>query len=121
MDDDQRPLVWIGHVTMDATDPEAAHDFYVDLGMRSVVRSADMGITELRGGTHIIFQRGEPSPGDAPFDLQVDDIEALHAAWSEAGLEVTEIVQGRVHKTFHLTGPDQQRVLISDTHAIGAV
>lgn len=121
MADDARPALWVGHVTMEVTDPEAAHDFYVELGMRSVVRSIDMGITELRGGTHIIFQRGEPAPGDAPFDLQVDDIEGLHAEWRDAGLDVTEIEQGRVHKTFHLMGPDDQRAMVSDSHAIGPV
>ena len=121
MNDDERPPVWVGHVTMDVSDPEAAHDYYAALGMRTVLKTADVSITEVAGGTHIILQKGDPSPGDAPFDLQVADIEGTHAQWSQAGLDVTDIEQGRVHKVFYLTDPDQQRVMITDSHVVGAV
>ena len=50
--DQSRPPLWVGHVAMTVTDPRAAHDWYVALGMRTVMAGDDFSITELRGGTH---------------------------------------------------------------------
>src|SRR5690349_20257685 len=109
--DDDRPPLWVGHVTMSVSDPSRAHDYYVGLGMRSVLRGDDFAITELRGGTHLVLQAGETEPGDAPFDLMVDDLGATHARFCEAGLVVSDIITGDIHDVFVLKDPDGKRIV----------
>ena len=115
------PPLWIGHVGMTVADPARSHDYYVGLGMRSVHRGDDFAITELRGGTHLIFNPGEPEPGDAPFDLMVEDLPAMHARFAQAGLDVSEIIPGEIHDVFVLEDPDKQRVVVFNSHVIGTV
>lgn len=107
---------------MTVSEPTKAHDFYVGLGMRSIMVESDIAITELRGGTHLLFQRGDPgAPGDAPFDLMVDDLESTHEAWRRAGYDVSDILPGDIHSVFVLTDPDGYRTIIYDSHVEGAV
>ena len=47
--DQSRPPLWVGHVSMTVTDPRAAHDWYVALGMRTVMAGDDFSI---RPGRH---------------------------------------------------------------------
>ncbi len=121
MAEEERPALWVGHIGMDVSDPAAAHDYYVALGMRSVHKSEDFSITEVRGGTHLIFRKGEPEPGDADFDLMVEDLDGTHAAWSEMGLDVGDIIRGEIHDVFVLTDPDQLRVIVYNSHVVGPV
>ena len=64
-------------------------------GARSVVKGDDFSITELRGGTHLVLEKGIPTPGDAPFDLMMEDLQASHARFLDAGLNVSEIIPGQ--------------------------
>ena len=59
--------------------------FYADLGMRTVLVRDQMAILELRGGTHLILRGGPVSGGRLPFDLMVDDVDAVFAAAVDAG------------------------------------
>ena len=118
---DERPALWVGHVTMTVSDPQRSHDFFVGLGMRSVQPGDTFAITELRGGTHLVLQAGEAEPGDAPFDLMVEDLEAMHARFEKAGLDVSEIMTGDVHDVFVLTDPDGKRIIVFNSHVIGPV
>ena len=106
---------------MTVSDPQRSHDYYVGLGMRSVVPGDKFAITELRGGTHLVLDRGDAEPGDAPFDLMVEDLTAAHAKFQEAGLEVSEIITGDVHNIFVLTDPDGKRIVVFNSHVIGPV
>ena len=119
--DDDRPAVWVGHISMSVSDPLRAHDFYVKLGMRSVLRADDFAVTELRGGTHLVLAPGETEPGDAPFDLMVEDLAASHARFSDAGLDVSEIIPGEIHDVFVLEDPDRKRIVVYSSHVIGPV
>ena len=117
-----RPALWVGHVTMTVTDPRRAHDFYSSLGMRTVLTADELCIVELRGGTHIVFERGDPdAPGDAPFDLMTDDLPGMHEAWSAAGHDVSEIIPGEVHDVFVLTDDDGYRTIVFNSHVVGPV
>ena len=116
-----RPSLWIGHVAMAVPDPASAHDYYVALGMRSVFSGPELAITELRGGTHLILLAGESQPGEAPFDLMVDDLGETHAEYRAAGLDVSDIVTGEVHAVFILTDPDGKRINVSNSHVVGSV
>ncbi len=118
---DDRPPLWIGHIAATSSGHKAAHDFYGSLGMRSILVADEFAITELRGGTHLLFQRGEPEPGDAPFDLMAEDLPAIHATWSAAGHDVSDIIEGDVHNVLILTDPGGQRVVVYDDHSQGVV
>lgn len=119
--EEHRPALWVGHVAMSVSDPSRSHDYYVALGMRSVLRGDDFAITELRGGTHLVLEVGEVAPGDAPFDLMVEDLVATHAQFREAGLDVSDIITGDVHNVFVVTDPDGKRIVVFNSHVIGPV
>lgn len=116
---DERPAVWVGHVAMKASDPARTHDFFVAVGMTSVYRGDDIAITELRGGTHLVIQPGATGPGDAPFDLMVEDLAAFQQNLRERGMDVSDIVEGEIHHAFVITDPDGQRVVVYSSHVVG--
>ncbi|MDH3705777.1 MAG: VOC family protein [Acidimicrobiia bacterium] len=118
---DDRPALWVGHVNLTVADVEASYAFYQRLGMRPVHQTDGLAIAELRGGTHVIFESGEPEGGDAPFDLMVDDLPAIHQRWRDEGLDVTDIIPGDIHNVFVLTDPDGHRLVVYDSHAVGPV
>jgi catechol 2,3-dioxygenase-like lactoylglutathione lyase family enzyme len=117
-----RPAVWIGHAVLSVSDVDRSADFWRDLGMRELVRSPDVAVLELRGGTHLVLAPGEVvAPADAPFDLMVDDVEATHAEWVTRGLEPSPIKQGRIHASFTVLDPDGYRVTVNSSHVAGEV
>jgi catechol 2,3-dioxygenase-like lactoylglutathione lyase family enzyme len=119
---DGRPAVWIGHTVLSVTDVDRSADFWRDLGMRELVRSAEVAVLELRGGTHLVLAPGEVAePADAPFDLMVDDVEATHAEWVARGLAPSPIKQGRIHASFTVFDPDGYRVTVNSSHVAGEV
>lgn len=118
---DERPAVWVGHVAMTATDPARSHDFYLDVGMRTIFRGDDLAILELRGGTHLLLFRGDATPGPAPFDLMVDDVDATHTAWGDRGLPVSEVARGSIHDQFVVTDPDGHELTVQNSHVEGVV
>ena len=115
----ERPRFAIGHVGLSAGDVATLTDFYVDVGMRSVVSFDHMAIVELLGGTHIIFSAGES--GGQHLDLIVDDIDETHAVLAAAGASPSEIRRGSPHDTFSATDPEGNRLTVHSTHAIGPV
>ena len=104
---------------MTVRDPVAALDYYVALGMRPVHSTTDVGIVELRGGTHLILEPGSPEPGDAPFDLMVEDLDATHARLRDSGFDVSEIIRGEIHDVFVLTDPDGNRIELLQRGTVG--
>ena len=121
MTDDLRPPLWTGHLTLKVSDPHKAHDYYVGLGMRTVLVGDDFSITELRGGTHLLLEAGDPVPGDAPFDLMTADLPGTHARFVGAGLDVSDVIAGDIHSVFVLTDPDGYRIVVYDDHTVGPV
>jgi catechol 2,3-dioxygenase-like lactoylglutathione lyase family enzyme len=120
---DARPPVWIGHAVLRVTDVERAASFWCNVGMREVVRSPEVAVLELRGGTHLVLAPADAPlvSSDAPFDLMVEDLEATHREWSARGIDVGEITRGRIHLSFTVTDPDGNRVTVNSSHVVGDV
>ncbi len=119
---DGRPEVWIGHTVLPVSNLERAADFWRDLGMRDIERNENVAILELRGGTHLILVPGTPpADADAPFDLMVEDVDATHARYADAGLDPSPIERGRIHSAFTVVDPDGYRVTVNSSHVVGEV
>ena len=121
---DQRPPVAVGHVRLPATDVAAAERWLESVGLRPIFAGDDLAVLELRGGTHVVVRKAEQPPTSgsaAPFDLMVDDIEAARRAYEAKGLGPSDISKGRIHDSFHLTGPDGYDFTITSSHAGGRI
>lgn len=121
-DEASRPGIWIGHVSVAADDLQASYDFYVGLGLRSVVLNERIGVLELAGGTHLVLvPRGQDGGlGLAPgVDLMVDDLDAAHEAWTGHG--PSEITKSGVHRTFRFHDPAGNEIAVHDSHVTGVV
>jgi hypothetical protein len=118
----ERPPVAIGHVRMAIGEVAAATGFLESLGLRWIHQGDDFAVLELRGGTHVILSRtdGPVAPGTAaPFDLMVDDVEAMRTAYAAKGISVSEITSGSIHSTFKVTGPEGYILRITSPHTAG--
>ena len=121
---DQRPPVAVGHVRLPATDVAAAEQWLESVGLRPIFADAHLAVLELRGGTHVVVRKAEqlPTSGSAaPFDLMVDDIEAARSDYAAKGLGPSDISKGRIHDSFHLSGPDGYDFTVVSSHARGRV
>ena len=123
---EERPPVWVGHVSMGTPALAESEAFMLRIGMRPVFRNADVVILELRGGTHLILSKEDApanadgaEPAGAPFDLMVDDLDSTHEAFAAQGLAPSAIERGRIHSTFALTEPGGKRITFYSTHATG--
>ena len=119
---DQRPPVAVGHVRLPATDVAAAERWLQSVGLRPIFADHDLAVLELRGGTHVVVRKAEKPPTAgcaAPFDLMVDDIEAARRDYAAKALGPSEIIRGRIHDAFHLTGPDGYDFTVTSSHAGG--
>jgi hypothetical protein len=112
----------VGHVQLPATDVTAADRWLQSVGLRPIFVDDSLAVLELRGGTHVVVRKAEQPPATgsaAPFDLMVDDIEAARRDYAAKGLGPSEIGRGRIHDSFHLTGPDGYDFTVTSSHAGG--
>ena len=121
MSTEERPPVWIGHAVLTVSALDRATAFWSALGMRVIETNPHVSVLELRGGTHLVLVPGSPTPGEAPFDLMVEDLEATRAAWTAAGIEASPITRGRIHSSFIATDPDGHAVTVNSSHVVGIV
>ena len=56
---DPRPDIAIGHVRLLVGNVDKTTDFFVKLGIRTIVAQADFAVLELRGGTHLVLRTWE--------------------------------------------------------------
>ena len=118
--DDQQPEVWVGHIAMDTDQLEGSVSFMLALGMRSIFKTADIAILELRAATHLVLVRKDHvEPGEASFDLMVDDLDATHGRLTEAGVSPSAIEEGRIHNRFSVRDPSGHTITINSSHASG--
>jgi catechol 2,3-dioxygenase-like lactoylglutathione lyase family enzyme len=117
----ERPPVWIGHAALTVSDLGRSTQWWTGIGMREVERNEHVVVLELRGGTHLVLLPGTPNTGGAPFDLMVDDLDATHEAWTDLGVDVSEISRGRIHNSFTATDPDGYVVTVNNSHVVGPV
>jgi catechol 2,3-dioxygenase-like lactoylglutathione lyase family enzyme len=121
---DDRPAVWVGHVVIYASDVPRSAKWWGALGMRTVHNGEDMAIFELRGGTRLLIFPAEsrPTPGQAPFDLMADDVEATRVEFAARGLAPTPLAPAPgSHQTFAVTDPDGYVLTVSNSHVMGKV
>jgi hypothetical protein len=119
---DHRPPVAVGHVRLNVANVSAAARWLETVGLRPIVTRDELAVLELRGGTHVVVRRGEqpPAPGaGAPFDLMVDDVDAVHRDYTEKGLSPSPIRRGRIHDSFEVAGPDGWVFTVNSSHASG--
>ena len=120
--DDARPPVWVGHVSLRVGDVSKSTGFFEALGMRRIFESGEVGVLELRAGTHLVLlPSGDPIPSDAtaPFDLMVDDIDVARERYARLGLELSPLERGRIHDSFTLLDPNGYRITVNSSHASG--
>lgn len=120
---DLRPPVWIGHVVLETDRLAETEQFMLKIGMRSVVHRPEVAVLELRGGTHLVLTRGTGSvPGEAPFDLMVEDLEATHQRFTELGLDPSPIGTASAnHRTFSVREPAGNVIMFYSSHVSGPV
>ena len=119
---DERPAVWVGHVALGVGDLARSREFWEALGMRLVEAHERVAVLELRGGTHLVLvpAREPAQPGArAPFDLMVDDLDAMHARYAELGLHPSAIRDGGIHRAFDLVDPSGYLVTVNSSHVAG--
>lgn len=118
---DPRPPVWVGHVTLAATDVAQTADWLQKLGLRMIEQS-EVAVLELRGGTHLVVLPAErpPEPGaPAPFDLMFEDVDAVWQRCQELGLDPSPIEDRPFHRSFTLVEPGGHRITVNSSHVSG--
>ncbi|MGH9875739.1 MAG: VOC family protein [Pyrinomonadaceae bacterium] len=118
----QRPLVGVGHVTLDTDRMEESAQFMRMIGMRPVFQGPEVSVYELRGGTHLILLlKSEVVPGNAPFDLMVDDLHATHQLFTSLGLAPTPIEARPAidHEIFCVREPAGHVITFFSSHVSG--
>ncbi len=114
---DERPPVWVGHISLPTPDIPTTSDFMVKLGMRPIAEGNRFAVLELRGGTHLVLkQSDELASGTASFDLMVDDLEATHQHLQSLDLSPSEIQAGRIHHSFTINAPSGYTITFNSTH-----
>jgi len=119
--EDLRPPVWVGHVVLETDRIAESTAFMRKLGMRSVVERPEVAVLELRGGTHLVLiAKPTITPGDAPFDLMVEDLRSSHELFTELGLDPTPIEKlSREHDYFKLRDPAGHVIWVVSNHVSG--
>lgn len=117
---DERPPVWVGHVSLKSVDVAKTCECMVQLGMRVIVQKDSFAVLELRGGTHLVVQETTDRPlprSKAPFDLMYEDIPAIWKRCAELGYSPSEPKEGRIHTSFTIVEPGGYEITINSSHA----
>ena len=121
-DQELRPPLWIGHVALETDRLEESARFMHAIGMRTVHTGSEVAIFELRGGTHLILiAKSETVPGDAPFDLMVEDLRATHQRFTSLKLAPSpiEAMSSIDHETFRVREPASHLITFYSNHSTG--
>lgn len=114
---DERPAVWVGHVHMPSPDVAASYAFMQKLGMRPIFEGEEVGVLELRGGTHLVVTPGEAvTQATAEFDLMVENLDTTHAELRDSGCGPSEIERGKIHDEFTVTDPSGHVIRFRSDH-----
>jgi catechol 2,3-dioxygenase-like lactoylglutathione lyase family enzyme len=115
---DPRPDIAIGHVRLSVSNVAESTDFFVKLGIRTIVEREDFAVLELRGGTHLVLRSWEaPESSPVDFDIMVDGIDAAYTKLKGYGMAVSDISRGRIHDNFEVQTPDRRALTINSSHA----
>jgi hypothetical protein len=119
---DQRPQVSVGHVALETDRMEESAQFIRTIGMRPVFQGPEVSVYELRGGTHLILMlKSSVVPGNASFDLMVDDLHATHQLFTSLGLAPTPIEARPAidHEIFSVREPAGHVITFFSSHVSG--
>jgi ribosomal protein S18 acetylase RimI-like enzyme len=114
------PAVGVAHVVLNTDRMEESARFMRIIGMRPIFDGPQVSVYEMRGGTHLILMHKEAiTPGDASFDLMVDDVHAAHQRFSSLGLSPSPIEARPAidHEVFTLREPAGHTITIFSSHA----
>jgi catechol 2,3-dioxygenase-like lactoylglutathione lyase family enzyme len=117
-----KPAVWVGHVVLETSSMDASAEFMKTIGMRTIFHGPQVSVFELRGGTHLILMaKPDAKPGDATFDLMVDDLRATHARFTSLGFEPGDIeaMPAIDHERFYVREPGGHRITFFSSHVSG--
>jgi hypothetical protein len=92
------------------------------IGMRPVHLGTEVAIFELRGGTHLILvAKSDAAPGDASFDLMVEDLHATHQRFTALGFAPTPIegMPSIDHELFRVREPAGHLITFFSNHVSG--
>jgi catechol 2,3-dioxygenase-like lactoylglutathione lyase family enzyme len=119
---EQRPSVGVAHVVLATDRMEESARFMRTIGMRPVFEGPEIGVYELRGGTHLILMRkSKIVAGDASFDLMVDDLHATHQLFASLGLAPSPIAARPAidHEVFTVRDPAGNVITFFSSHVTG--
>ena len=117
MNKEQKPGVWVGHISLETDQLEASTEFMEKIGVRLLGQPGKYAVMELRGGTHLILiGKDKITPQLAPFDLMVEDLEASHQQFTHLGLQPSPIEKGRIHSSFTIKEPAGNTIKINSNH-----
>ena len=119
---DQRPPVGVAHVVLHTDRMTETAQFMRTIGMRPIFDGPDVSVYEMRGGTHLIMMRREQIvPGEAPFDLMVDDLRDTHERFMSLGLSPSPIeARPQIdHDVFTVREPAGHVITFFSSHASG--
>lgn len=119
--EDLRPPVWIGHVLLETDRLEETAQFMRKLGMRPILERPEVAVLELRGGTHLVLiPKRELFPGNAPFDLMVENLRETHKTFVDLGLAPTPIERmSPEHEGFKVREPAGHVITFYSNHVSG--
>ena len=119
---DQRPTVGVAHVVLQTDRLDESARFMRTIGMRPIFDGPQVSVYEMRGGTHLILMlKDNVVPGDASFDLMVDDLHATHERLTSLGLAPSPIEARPAidHETFTVREPAGHVITFFSSHASG--
>lgn len=119
---DLRPAVGVAHVLLRTDRMAESTQFMRAIGMRPISDGPQVSVYEMRGGTHLILLHEEHIvPGDAAFDLMVDDLHATHARFQSLGLapSAVESRPGIDHEVFKVREPAGHTITFFSSHVSG--
>jgi hypothetical protein len=101
---------------------EESAAFMRAIGMRTVHPGPNVTVLEMRGGTHLILiAKKTVTPGDAAFDLMVEDLHATHRHFTSLGFAPTpiEAVPKIDHELFRVREPAGHLITFYSNHVSG--
>lgn len=117
MSNNPKSSVILAHLRLSVSDLPAAVEFFEAIGGERDTEREGFSVVELRDHTRLqLTQSAEPvaSTGPLQFDFKVDDIDAAWSAYSDKGLNPSEIERRTPgHDSFILNGPDGCEVKIN--------
>ena len=121
-DPDQRPAVGVAHVVLHTDRMGESAQFMRTIGMRSIFDGPDISVYEMRGGTHLILMKKEKVvPGEASFDLMVDNLHETHQRFASLGLSPSPIeARPQIdHEVFTVREPAGHVITFFSSHVSG--